>query len=150
MIRWRRLSILLGALLAILSMVAGCSALRARGDRDSRQNVFPDNYKPDLTAAMHAYLYDPTNIRDAYLTDPAIRDVDGRKRYTVCLRFNAKNSDGRYAGSRDIMAVFASGRFDSFIDQTNAAATPALATLLKEQCGMADYKPFPELQALTR
>jgi hypothetical protein len=153
MIRRPRLPILVPALLAAALALAGCSAFRSRADReerDTRQNVFPSNYKADLTAAMHAYLADPTKIRDAYVTDPAIRDVDGRNRYSVCLRFNAKNSDGRYAGSRDIMAIFVAGRFDQFIDETNVANQPKLATLLTEQCGQADYKRFPELEALTR
>jgi hypothetical protein len=152
-IRWHRLSVLISALLAAIVALTGCSVFRSRADReerDSRQNVFPANYKADLTAAMHVYLADPTNIRDAYVTDPAIHNVDGRNRYSVCLRFNAKNSDGRYAGSRDMLAIFLGGRFNQFIDPTVTPDQPKLATLLVEQCGQAEYKRFAELEALTR
>jgi hypothetical protein len=153
LIRWDRLSVFVSALMAAIVALTGCSVFRSRADReerDSRQNVFPANYKADLTAAMHAYLTDPTNIRDAYVTDPAIRNVDERNRYSVCLRFNAKNSDGRYAGSRDMLAIFVGGRFNQFVDPTITPDQPKLATLLMEQCGQADYKRFPELEALTR
>ena len=152
-IRSRRLSVVVSALLAGMVALTGCTAFRERGEREARearQNVFPNNYKADLTAAMHAYLVDPTRIRDAYVTDPAMRNIDGRNRYAACLRFNAKDSEGRYTGSRDILAIFVAGRFDQFIDQTGAANEPKLATLLAEQCGQADYKRFPELEALTR
>lgn len=143
-----RSATMLAALLAVA--LCGCSTGRSRGDRETRLNAYPDNYKADLLGAMHAYLTDPTEIRDAYVTDPAIKPVGQQNRYAACLRFNAKNSDGRYTGSRDIMAVFVAGRFDQFIDQSTVASQPSLETTLKEQCGQAEYKRFPELEALRR
>lgn len=116
-------------------------------------NVYPGNYKSDLLAALHSYVADPTNIRDAYVTDPAIKPVGQRKRYVVCVRFNAKNSDGRYVGSKDVLAIFLAGRFDQFLDQTNQnnqADSSNQANPVKEECGQADYKRFPELEVLTR
>ena len=64
------------------------------------------------------------------------------ERYTVCVRYNAKNSEGRYAGSRDGMALFDGGRFDHMVDQFNARVI--------NQCADADYKSFPELETLKR
>jgi hypothetical protein len=140
------------ALTALVFLLAGCASLGSRR-RDERSNVFPDNYRSDLLAALHAYVADPTNIRDAYLSDPVVRQIGNQNRYTACVRFNAKDSDGRYPGSRDIMAVFANGRFDQFVDQTPQPGQqePTGAALqAKEACAQAEYKPFPELQTLRR
>jgi hypothetical protein len=145
------LALIAAAAMAVsLADCAGFGSGRSREERESRANVYPDNYKADLLAALHTYVADPTNIRDAYLSDPAIRTIGTQNRYSVCVRFNAKNSDGRYAGSRDAMAIFVAGRFDQFVDPSAAASQPNVATLVKEQCGQAEFKRFPELEALTR
>ncbi len=134
--------------------LGGCAGLgsgASHEERDSRVNVYPSNYKGDLLAALHSYVADPTNIRDAYMTDPAIKSVGQRKRYVVCVRFNAKNGDGRYVGSKDVLAIFLAGRFDQFLDQTNQNNQSDSSTNpVKEECGQGDYKRFPELEALTR
>jgi hypothetical protein len=135
---------------ALAAGLCGCGTSPSREERETRLNSFPDRYKADLLAAMHAYAADPTNIRDAYVTDPALRPVGSQNRYAVCLRFNAKDSGGRYTGSREIMGVFIAGRFDQFIDQSTLASQPSLEKTLREQCGQAEYKPFPELEALSR
>jgi len=140
------------ALAVVLTDCAGLGSGR-REEREARLNKFPDNHKSDLLGAMHAYVVDPTNIRDAFLSDPVIRQIGTQNRYTACVRFNAKNGDGRYVGSRDLMAIFANGRFDQFVDQTPppGETSPSAAALqAKEACAQAEYKPFPELGALTR
>ena len=87
---------------------------------------------------MHAYLNDPTGVREAGIAEPALKSVGGNQRYVVCVRFNGKKTGNAYAGVKEIAAVFMAGRFDRFVD-------PA-----KEQCAGATYAPFPELQKLTR
>jgi hypothetical protein len=149
MISFRRLPAVFAAA-ALAAGLCGCGTSGSREEREARLNSYPDRYKSDLLSAMHAYAADPTNIRDAYLTDPALRTVGSQNRYTVCLRFNAKDSSGRYTGSRDVMGVFIAGRFDQFIDQSTVASQPSLETTLREQCGQAEYKRFPELEALGR
>jgi len=149
MISLRRLPAVLAAA-ALAAALCGCGTSRSNEEREARLNVYPDKYKSDLLAAMHAYAADPTNIRDAYVSDPAMRPVGSQNRYAACLRFNAKDSSGRYTGSRDVMGVFIAGRFDQFIDQSTVASQPSLETTLKEQCGPAEYKRFPELEALSR
>jgi hypothetical protein len=152
--RLARLAPLAAAAMALL--LADCAGLGSnrREEREGRINVFPDAYKADIQGAMHAYLANPTGIRDAYLSDPAIRQIGGPNRYTACVRFNSKNSDGRYTGSRDVMAVFVSGRFDQFVDPSappaQAGSPSNAAVQAKEACAQAEYKPFPELQTLTR
>jgi hypothetical protein len=133
--------------------LAGCGSGRTREEREARVNVYPDNYRTDLLAALHTYVSDPTNIRDAYVSDPSIKLIGAQNRYAACVRFNAKNSDGRYTGSKDILAIFVAGRFDQFVDpalQLGAANPSSQATAVKELCGQAEYKRFPELEAMTR
>lgn len=90
---------------------------------------------------MHAYVNDPTGIRDAGISTPTIKDVPGSgSRYIVCLRFNAKQSNGAYAGDQQIAAMFLADRFDDFLD----------AKTSHEPCAGAAYTPFPELEQLKR
>lgn len=107
-------------------------------------NILPADYKRDILAAMHAYLNDPTGIRDAGIADPALKSVGNAKRYVVCLRFNAKTrfdakkNSNEYAGLKETAAIFVAGRFDRF------------AETAREQCADATHTPFPELEKLSR
>ena len=104
-------------------------------------HAFPDNYKSDILAAMHAYLNDPSGIRDANISTPVLKDVSGSgSRYVVCLRFDGKRANGAYAGDEQIAAIFLAGRFDEFLD----------AKASREPCADAAYTPFPELEQLKR
>ncbi len=100
-------------------------------------NVFPDRYRAEILAYQRSYLNDPTGIRAAAITQPALRKVGSVERYVVCVRFNAKAAGGAYAGVRDHIAVFLAGKLDQM------AAT-------REECRDAAYEPFPELERLTR
>jgi hypothetical protein len=148
---YRPLGVLLT--LGLMASLAGCGSGRLREEREALINIYPDNFRADLLAALHTYVSDPRNIRDAYVSEPAIRPIGRQNRYAACVRFNARNSDGRYVGSRDVLAVFVAGRFDQFID-TSAQLGPANqtspTTIVQELCGAADYKRFPELEAMTR
>jgi hypothetical protein len=137
--------------LAAAAALAGCTDMMAqRAEREARINVFPDNYRADIVGAMRAYVADPTNIRDAALSDPAIRPLGGPNRYTACVRFNAKNGDGRYIGVRDVMAVFSNGRLEQFVELAPQPDQPSSLVQSREACAQAEYRPFPELQALRR
>jgi hypothetical protein len=134
--RWPLARMLLGLTLA-LGACSGHTGLRTDID-DATINVVPTNYKSDIVAAMHAYLNDPTGIRDAALSQPMLQPVEGNTRYVVCVRFNGKMSGNTYAGDKEIAAVFLGGRFDRFVEKA------------KEQCAGATYASFPELENLTR
>jgi hypothetical protein len=146
----------LGACVAVACLVvlaaalAGCGSGQSREEREARINVYPDNYRTDLLGALHAYVGDPTNIRDAYVSEPAVKPIGPQNRYAACVRFNAKNSDGRYTGSKDVLAIFVSGRFDQFVDVSPQSAAANQANPLRELCAQADYKRFPELEAMKR
>jgi hypothetical protein len=103
-------------------------------------NAYPTNYKTDILAAMHAYLNDPTAIRDAGISEPVLKSatLTMSSRYMLCLRFNPKKTGTVYEGMREIAAVFVAGRFDQFIE------TP------KDICAGVTYAPFPELEKLPR
>ena len=168
-VRCRPLRVLSAVFLAVA--LAGCASGRSRElreEREARNNVPPDNYRADILAGLHSYLSDPTHIRDAYISDPSLRRIGRLDRYAACVRFNARNSDGRYVGSRDVLAVFVAGRFDQFIDDptqlgptTQGEPTTIVkelfgqtnqgdpTTIVKELCGAAEYKRFPELEAAT-
>ena len=117
----------------------------AGGDDES----YPTNYKTDILAAMHVYLNDPTGIRDAGISAPALQPVGGVKRYVVCLRYNArtrlnaKKGSTDYAGMNETAAVFVGGRFDRFVEKTGEQTA-------LEQCAGETYTPFPELEKLSR
>jgi hypothetical protein len=136
---------LVGAsLLLPVGLLAGCgggSHGRFDSQQEARVNAFPANYKPELLAYMHVYLNDPTNVRDAAASEPLLKQVGSRERYIVCLRFNAKQSSGQYAGVKTGLALFRNGRFDQFTEQKKE---------IGEACDKVDYQPFPELEKLSR
>lgn len=106
------------------------------------QNVFPANYKNDLLAFLRTYLNDPTHVRNAMASPPVRKNVGPGERYLVCVRYNARNSDGKYMGAKDGAAVYVSGKLDRFFD--------APPKEVKEICKDAALAPFPELEKLTR
>jgi hypothetical protein len=122
-------------LLALALMLSACAgANRSREVRDPR----PENYKSDILAMLPVYLRDPTQIRDAAAAEPTPLLVGTTNRYVVCLRFNAKKSNGEYAGLKQYAAIFVAGRLDQMVE------------VKPEQCAAADYQPFPEAERLTR
>lgn len=133
--------------LALALLVGGCSTtnldptpaeLKAQWDA---QNVVPEHYKQDLLAFLRTYLNDPTHIHDAAVSPPVLKPAGPGDRYIACVRYNARNSTGAYAGAKQGAAVYVSGKLDHFIDGQRD---------IKELCKDAAYAPFPELQQLTR
>ena len=124
----------------VAALLSGCGHHLPVTEGDATVNTYPANYKSDILGAMHAYLNDPTGIRDAAISNPAIKPVGNTTRYTACLRFNGKKDGSKdYAGSKEIIAVFQVGRFDRFIESGKDT---------KDICAGATYAPFPELQQL--
>lgn len=136
--RWRRACFFIAATL----LLAGCagSHLGSGGQASSDEGLhaYPESYKSEILAAMHAYLNDPTGIRDAAIAQPMLKRTANGTRYVVCLRFNGKEDNGMYAGDKQIAAEFLAGRFDDFLD---TAAS-------REPCAGVTYAPFPELEQL--
>ena len=131
--------------LAAVLVVGGCTTevgpspaeLKAQWDA---QNVVPQNYKNDLMAFLRTYLNDPTHVRNASVSQPVLKQVGPGERYVACVRYNAR-VDGKYAGVKDGVATYVSGKLDRYF------STPQD---VKEFCKDAVYAPFPELETLTR
>ncbi len=130
----------LGIGLALL--LGACASQQGSGSSDEI-NTYPANYKADILAAMRVYVNDPTGIRDAAISEPALKPatIAMPARYVACLRFNAKQTATVYAGMKEVAAVFLAGRFDQFIDAPK---------LEQELCANATYIAFPDLQNLAR
>ena len=71
------------------------SELKAHWDAE---NVFPQNYRQDLLAFLRTYLNDPSHVRGASVSQPQLKYIGPGDRYVACVRFNARNSDGKYVG----------------------------------------------------
>jgi len=134
---WQRVGLTIVAL-----ALSACAGSLPKTDEAGGEgiNAYPTNYKADILAAMHAYLNDPTGIRDAGIAEPVLRTTGAytHEHYTACVRFNPKKSAAAYEGVKEVAAVFIAGRFDQFVE------TP------KGICSGTVYAPFPELEKLAR
>jgi hypothetical protein len=127
--------------------LAGCGGVQLSGWNvfekhedpwKAEPNKYPADYKNELLKFMRTQLPDPSNVRNAFLTDPTLRSFGSESRYAVCVRYNPRGIDGQYQGSKDSLAVFFAAQINQFRDAT------------AEECGTAVYRPFPELEALKR
>jgi hypothetical protein len=132
--------------LLVAVLLAGCtsniepsaSELKARWDAE---NVYPQRYRQDVLAFLRTYLNDPSHVRGAAISQPQLKYVGPGDRYLACVRYDARNTDGKYLGSKDGVAIYVGGRLDRFFD------TPRD---VRELCKEMAYGPFPELERLTR
>lgn len=124
-------------LLALAALLAGCATDSSSSVPDGPQ-TFPANYRPDILAFMRTYLNEPRGVREARIAEPVQRTVGGRPRFVACLKFNARGTDGAYAGVKERAAVFVDGRFDRIAEKAD------------DLCEGATYAAFPELEKLTR
>jgi hypothetical protein len=136
---WRWRGVLLATALSFC--MGGCSTFGHHGSGEGPgANVYPNNYRAELLAFLQTYLNDPSNVREAEIAEPVLRQVNSTDRYVVCLRYNAKDTDGRYMGVKDTVAIYLHGRFNQLVD----------AEMTGDTCKGAAYEPFPELAALKR
>jgi hypothetical protein len=145
------------AALALGACAHGMQASDGPSADDADINMPPTNYKAEILGAMHAYFNDPTGLRDAGLSEPALKPVGNNRRYVVCVRFTGKkipggrererdraresNPDGAAPpekGPKELAAIFVAGRFDRFQEKA------------QEPCAGVAYAPFPELEKLAR
>lgn len=131
------------ALIAVAAIaLAGCESggMASFGRREEPTvdpNALPARYKVEVSQYMRTSLADPTKVRDAYITEPALKPVSGSPRYVSCIRYNPRNPDGSYQGMQESVAIFFGGNITQFLK-----ATPEL-------CGRnLAYQRFPELEAL--
>jgi hypothetical protein len=101
-------------------------------------NVMPTNYRTRLLQFLERELYDPTGVRDAYISEPKLRPFGTESRYTVCVRYNAKAGYGEYTGIKEYIGIYFHGDLTQFIP-----AAPG-------QCADAAYVRWPELETLKK
>ena len=126
--------LLISASLTAALALAACSS---KGKPQIDENLFPADYRNAiLNTVMTSKLMDPTNIREASITDPFLKPVPGggATRYVVCTRFNARDSMRQYMGVAEYVAYFYAGDLTQFVKPTG------------DVCAGAAYKPFPELE----
>jgi len=128
--------------LACSLALTGCNSewIGAR-DRAITANTTPPgpSYKAEVVAFMRTYLNDPTGVKDAFISEPALRSLESVDRYSLCLRYTARKGPGQpYAASKDSLVLFREGRLDRIIDAA------------REACKDAAYQPFRELEQLKR
>jgi hypothetical protein len=97
-------------------------------------NIFPKEYRNEMLLTLTPLLDDPTNIRDAAISDPVLRPAGREPRYSVCVRLNARNANQLYTGVKERIAYFYGGHLNQLVDATEG------------QCANAAYKPWPELE----
>jgi hypothetical protein len=107
-------------------------------DQGTGTQPFPTNYKLDLLSFFKTYLNNPVGVRDAMMAEPVQRTVGGRLRYVSCVRYTAKDFDGKYTAPQERAVSFVDRRLDRVVENSS------------ELCAGATYAPFPEMQAMTR
>jgi hypothetical protein len=131
-------SCLRGILVCAALAVSACGGVHNQPRERAEPNIAPVNYKSEIQAFLRTYLNDPTNIRSAFISEPALMRIGGVERYVSCLKFNARKSGGEYEGSKERLVLFLAGRLDTML-----MAKP-------DQCAKAAYQPFPEIERLSR
>ena len=107
-------------------------------DRGVSDQPFPTNYRLELLAFLKTYLNNPKGVRAAAMAEPQQRVVGGRLRYVSCIRYDARDLDGNYAGVRERAVLYVDGRLDRIVENAG------------EVCAGAAYAPFLEMEKLTR
>ena len=119
-------------LLAVAGLaLAGCSG---DGNKAEEPNIFPKDYQREVFTTLTNLLDDPTNVRDAGISEPVLRPAGREPRYSVCVRSNSRNGARHYEGVKERIAYFYGGRLNQVVDAD------------KGQCAGAVYKPWPELE----
>jgi hypothetical protein len=136
----RPVALLVAAALAACTtnLEPSASELKARWDAE---NVYPQQYKQDVLAFLRTYLNDPSHVRGAGISQPQLKYIGPGDRYVACVRYDARNTDGKYLGSKDGAAIYVGGKLDRFFDTPSG---------VRELCKEVAYAPFPELERLAR
>ena len=122
-------------LTALAIAVAACSLTDSKPALEN-PNIFPTDFRHEILLTLPRVLDDQTNIRDAFISDPVLSPVGKDQRYSVCVRYNARNGAHQYMGSKDRIGYFFGGHLNQLVEAT------------KGECGNAVYKPFPDLEQL--
>ena len=125
---------------AAISLVLALGACSGAGSSapppQTSPNIFPAKYRTEIADFLRTYLNNPTKVRDAYVSEPALKPVGGATHYVSCIRYNPRDPQNRYTGNEDNVVVFWGGRLNQLLP-----GNPAL-------CANAAYQRFPEAEIL--
>ena len=132
------------AVLLVASWLGGCSGTSLSDFSFGKEKTpppadptqFPAEYKAEIAAFMRTYLTNPTQVRDAYIGTPVLKQVAGKPQYMTCLRYNPRDSANKYEGNTQNLVIFLSGKLNQFLPND-----PQLCT------GLA-YQRFPEIESM--
>jgi len=121
--------------LAFAGVVAGCGSLG--GAKEDPLDVLPKDYRNEIKLLLQQTLDDPTNVKEAGITEPAINPALPIQRYYSCVKYNAREvGTRRYKGVVEKVAVYHEGRLNQLIEP------PA------GMCAKMAYKAFPEIEKM--
>jgi hypothetical protein len=123
---------------ALTLSLAACSSFRD-SPKAPDPNVMPTDYKPQIQSELHRRLIDPVGVRDAFISEPTLRQAGGVERYISCVRYTAKNETGAYAPPTERAAYFYHGQLTQIVDDG-----------AKELCRGVPYQPWPELMRMCK
>jgi hypothetical protein len=95
---------------------------------------FPADYKPEVADFIRRNTANPTKIRDAYIAKPVLKPVGKTEQYVTCVRYNPRDSQGKYEGPRQSVAIFLSGNLNQFLDDD------------PQMCAGLTYERYPEIE----
>ena len=96
---------------------------------------FPADYKPEVADFIRRNTENPTKIRDAYIAKPVLKPIGkNQQQYITCVRYNPRDSQGKYEGSQQRVAIFLSGGLNQFLPDD-----PQL-------CAGLTYERYPEIE----
>jgi hypothetical protein len=103
------------------------------------ENAYPTAYRSAIVATVtSSQLFDPTNIRDASISEPALKPVGDTTRYVACVRFNPRTFSHQYKGLTEYVVYFFGGDINQFVEASGG------------QCAGTLYTPFPELEKICK
>ena len=123
----------LGALTVAAIALGACSAMEGKGPAPE-PNIFPSDWQNEIINTLTGNLDDPNGIRQASVTEPALKQAGTEQRYVVCTRFDARDINGQYTGAQERIAYFYAGHLNQMVRANSG------------QCAGAPYRPWPELE----
>jgi hypothetical protein len=106
---------------------------------------FPTRYREMAKDYLRRSLVDPYSVRDAEIAEPVVKGsfhlVDPTPGWTICVRYNARNRMGAYAGMTENALLV---RGDKVTISLNELTTPTRTAGI---CRDAKWAPFNELGA---
>jgi hypothetical protein len=99
-------------------------------------NIYPTHYREQVAAFMRHYLSNPRKVKDAYISEPAMKPIGGTPHYVSCVRYNPQDLANQYEGQKIRQATFLSGEIIQFMEPEG------------DNCNGAVYQRFPAVESM--